>query len=240
MAELPTLLQFYMSMPPVTRAYTTACVLTTLAVQLELVSPFQLYFNPNLIFQKFQIWRLLTTFLFHGPLGFSFMFNIIFTYRHCAMLEEGTFRSRTADFCYMFLIGASLMCIMGFFVNLLFLGHAFTIMLVYVWSRQNEHVLMSFFGLFHFHAPYLPWVLFGFSFILGNSILVDLLGIAVGHIYYYLETICPRRFGFRLLKTPYFLERLFHNEEDEADAAYDYADPFLLFRINKCYPSFLD
>ena len=94
---------------------------------------------------------------------------------------------------------------MGFFVNLLFLGHAFTIMLVYVWSRQNEHVLMSFFGLFHFHAPYLPWVLFGFSFILGNSILVDLLGIAVGHIYYYLETICPRRFGFRLLKTPYFL-----------------------------------
>ncbi|KAH9510450.1 Derlin-2 [Dermatophagoides farinae] len=114
MAELSTLLQFYMSMPPVTRAYTTACVLTTLAVQLELVSPFQLYFNPNLIFQKFQIWRLVTTFLFHGPLGFSFMFNIIFTYRHCAMLEEGTFRSRTADFCYMFLIGASLMCIMGF------------------------------------------------------------------------------------------------------------------------------
>ncbi|OTF69140.1 derlin-2-like protein [Euroglyphus maynei] len=201
MAELPTLLQFYMSMPPVTRAYTTACVLTTLAV----------------------IWRLVTTFLFHGPLGFSFMFNIIFTYRHCAMLEEGTFRSRTADFCYMFLIGASLMCIMGFFVNLLFLGHAFTIMLVYVWSRHNEHVLMSFFGLFPFHAPYLPWVLFGFSFILGNSILVDLLGIAVGHIYYYLETVCPRRFGFRLLKTPHFLERLFQNYEEEA--AYEYADP---------------
>lgn len=131
---------------------------------------------------------------------------------------------------------------MGFFVNLLFLGHAFTIMLVYVWSRHNEHVLMSFFGLFPFHAPYLPWVLFGFSFILGNSILVDLLGIAVGHIYYYLETVCPRRFGFRLLKTPHFLyviwillfflkiplllkhrERLFQNYEEEA--AYEYADP---------------
>lgn len=95
--------------------------------------------------------------------------------------------------------------IMGFFVNILFLGHAFTIMLVYIWSRQNEHVLMNFFGLFNFYAPYLPWVLFGFSFILGNSILVDLLGIAVGHIYYYLETICPSRFGFRLLKTPHFL-----------------------------------
>ena len=36
-------------MPPVTRVYTTACVITTLAVQLEIVSPFQLYFNPLLI-----------------------------------------------------------------------------------------------------------------------------------------------------------------------------------------------
>ncbi|UXI14912.1 hypothetical protein NH340_JMT00855 [Sarcoptes scabiei] len=214
MAALETFTQFYMQMPPVTRVYTSACVLTTLAVQLEIVSPFQLYFNPRLIFYNFQIWRILTTFLFHGPIGFSFMFNIIFTYRHCAMLEEGSFRSRTADFVYMLFLGALLMCIIGLFVNLLFLGHAFTIMLVYIWSRHNEHVLMNFFGLFNFHAPYLPWVLLGFSFILGNSIIIDLLGIAVGHIYYYLETICPARFGFRLLKTPRFLERLFENNED--------------------------
>ena len=33
-------------MPPVTRVYTTACVITTLAVQMEIVSTFQLYFNP--------------------------------------------------------------------------------------------------------------------------------------------------------------------------------------------------
>ena len=41
--------QAYLEMPPVTRVYTTACVITTLAVQLEIVSPFQLYFNPLLI-----------------------------------------------------------------------------------------------------------------------------------------------------------------------------------------------
>ncbi|KAI2804810.1 hypothetical protein BLOT_003798 [Blomia tropicalis] len=205
MAALPVLFQFYLSMPPVTRVYSTACVLTTLAVHLELITPFQLYFNPYLIFQKFQVWRLVTTFLFFGSFGFNFMFNIIFTYRYCSMLEEGSFRTRTADFFYMFLIGGLLMNLLGFFVNLLFLGHAFTIMLVYIWSRQNEHVLMNFFGLFNFQAPYLPWVLFGFSFILGNSVIIDLIGIAVGHIYYYLENVCPARFGFRLLKTPRFI-----------------------------------
>lgn len=72
--------QEYLGMPAVTRAYTTACVLTTAAVQLEFITPFQLYFNPDLIFRKFQIWRLITNFLFFGPLGFSFFFNMIFLY----------------------------------------------------------------------------------------------------------------------------------------------------------------
>lgn len=66
--------------------------------------------------------------------------------------------------------------IFGLFVNLVFLGQAFTIMLVYVWSRRNPYVRMNFFGLLIFQAPFLPWVLMGFSLLLGNSIIVDLLG----------------------------------------------------------------
>ena len=27
-----------------------------------------------------------------------------------------------------------------------------------------------------FHAPYLPWVLLGFSVLLGNSVVIDLMG----------------------------------------------------------------
>lgn len=149
----------YLEMPPVTRAYTTACVLTTLAVvrnfktfifliftkfstrfltlvccfqQLEIVTPFHLYFNPTLIFTSFQVkgcfkpnillpliksnyflqlWRLVTSFCFFGTFGFSFLFNMIFTYRYCRMLEEGSFRNRTADFVFMFVIGASIMIV---------------------------------------------------------------------------------------------------------------------------------
>ncbi|XP_055405521.1 derlin-3 isoform X2 [Bubalus kerabau] len=44
----------FLQVPAVTRAYTAACVLTTAAV-LELLSPFQLYFNPHLVFRKFQV-----------------------------------------------------------------------------------------------------------------------------------------------------------------------------------------
>jgi hypothetical protein len=49
-------------------------------------------------------------------------------------------------------------------------------MLVYVWSRRSPRVRVNFFGLLTFQAPFLPWALMGFSLLLGNSILVDLLG----------------------------------------------------------------
>ncbi|KAH6932166.1 hypothetical protein HPB50_003305 [Hyalomma asiaticum] len=92
------------------------------------------------------------------------------------------------------------------FVNQLFLGHAFTTMLVYIWSRRNPYFRLNFFGLINFQAPYLPWVLLGFSLILGNSVIVDIVGVIVGHIYYFLEDVFPnQRGGFRLLATPRFM-----------------------------------
>ncbi|XP_028823504.1 uncharacterized protein LOC114780393 isoform X2 [Denticeps clupeoides] len=106
-----TFQQEYLQIPVVTRAYTTACVLTTAAVQLEIITPFQLYFNPDLILNRYQVWRLITNFLFFGPVGFNFLFNMIFLYRYCRMLEEGSFRGRTADFVFMFLFGGLLMTV---------------------------------------------------------------------------------------------------------------------------------
>lgn len=184
--------------------------------QLELLSPFQLYFNPHLVFRKFQVWRLVTNFLFFGPLGFSFFFNMLFVFRYCRMLEEGSFRGRTADFVFMFLFGGVLMTLLGLLGSLFFLGQALTVMLVYVWSRRNPQVRVNFFGLLTFQAPFLPWALMGFSLLLGNSILVDLLGIAVGHIYYFLEDVLPNQpGGKRLLLTPSFLKLLLDAPQED-------------------------
>ncbi|CAF0800473.1 unnamed protein product [Brachionus calyciflorus] len=204
----------FMQIPPVTRAYVTSCVLTTLAVQLDIVTPYQLYFNPELIFKNFQLWRLITNFCYFGPIGFNFLFNMLFTYRYCRFLEEGSFRGKTADFFFMFIFGGLLLTIIGFFVSTIFLGNALTIMFVYVWGRRNPLIRMNFFGLMNFQAPYLPWVLCGFSLLLGGSTTVDLMGIAVGHIYYYLEDVFPKQpGGFRTLKTPKFIEWLFETRE---------------------------
>ncbi|KAM9793644.1 derlin-2 isoform 1-T1 [Syngnathus typhle] len=165
-----------------------------------------------------EVWRLITNFLFFGPVGFNFLFNMIFLYRYCRMLEEGSFRGRTGDFVFMFLFGGFLMTIFGTFVSLVFLGQAFTIMLVYIWSRRNPNVRMNFFGLLNFQAPFLPWVLMGFSLLLGNSIIIDLLGIAVGHVYFFLEDVFPNQpGGGRWLKTPSIIKMLFDTPDDDAN-----------------------
>lgn len=78
---------------------------------LELVSPFQLYYNPTTVLKNYQLWRLVTTFLYFGSMSFSFFFNLVFTYRYCRMLEEGSFRNRSADFVMMFLFGGALMLV---------------------------------------------------------------------------------------------------------------------------------
>uniref|UniRef100_A0A3B3ZGX3 Derlin n=1 Tax=Periophthalmus magnuspinnatus TaxID=409849 RepID=A0A3B3ZGX3_9GOBI len=205
--------------PVVTRAYTTACVLTTAAVQLEIITPFQLYFNPDLILRNYQSRRINGNLTLFKQLNMSIVWSIffltsVFRYRYCRMLEEGSFRGRTADFVFMFLFGGLLMTIFGTFVSLVFLGQAFTIMLVYVWSRRNPNVRMNFFGLLNFQAPFLPWVLMGFSLLLGNSIIVDLLGIAVGHVYFFLEDVFPNQpGGGRWLKT----KMLFDTPEEDAN-----------------------
>jgi Derlin-2/3 len=107
------------------------------------------------------------------------------------LLEEGDFRGRTANFVLMLIFGVVSMTLVASYVGVHFLGSALTFMMVYVWGRRNPDVKMSFLGFFTFNAPYVPWVMLGFSVLLGNSVTIDLIGIVVGHMYYFLEYVYP-------------------------------------------------
>lgn len=207
-----TLQDWYFEIPLVTRIYLTSSVLITAACSLELLSPFTLYFNWKLVFLKGQVWRLFTNFCFFGPIGLDFTFHMFFLVRYCRLLEEGSFRGRTADFLMMLLFGGAIMCLVAPHINIPpFLGSPLAFMMVYVWGRRNEHVRMSFLGLFHFRAPFLPWTLLGFSVLLGNSPVIDLMGIVVGHLYFFCEDVYPSTRagrGRKILRTPRLLSFL--------------------------------
>jgi len=108
------------------------------------------------------------------------------------MLEETHFRNRTKAFIGLLIYAMIVLLALSPLTSIPFLGSPLSFSLVYIYSRLNPEVRMSFLGLFIFRAPYLPWVLLGFSLLLNNQIPVgDLMGIAVGHGYYFYE-ICRR------------------------------------------------
>ena len=91
-----------------------------------------------------------------------------------------------------------------------FLGPSLTFMIVYVWSRRNRDANMNFLGFMHFRAPFLAWVLLGFTLMMGNfgAVMTDAVGMGVGHLYFYLKDIFPNPPGRTrpdVLKTPRFL-----------------------------------
>lgn len=205
--------EWYRQLPVITRTYVTLSFLTTAGCALEVITPFNVYFNAKLIFKNGEVWRLFTNFFYFGSLGIDFVFHMFFLYRYCRSLEEGSFRGRSADFLWMLLIGGGLLTCIAPFVNIQFLGASLTFMMVYVWGRRHPHDHLSFLGIFTFTAPYLPWVLLAFSFMLGSNPTHDLLGMVAGHMYYFLEDVYPRMSGRRPLKTPRVLSALFAADE---------------------------
>jgi Derlin-2/3 len=203
------LLDWYYDMPPVTRAYLTACTVSTVACALELLTPFQLYYNWHAIWRGGQAWRLGTNFLFFGSWGIDFLFHMYFLVNYCRKLEESTFAGRPGDFAACLLFGMTALMAIAPWVNLVFFGRcvcrprpsparltptpnsALSFMLVYLFARAHAGLQIQLLGLIPFTAPYLPWALLAFSALLGHDVTTDVLGIAVGHVYYFLEDVYP-------------------------------------------------
>ncbi|KAI9143525.1 Derlin [Paraphysoderma sedebokerense] len=206
---------WYFETPPITRTYATASFIISLLCQLRMLSPFHLHFSWELIFYGRQYWRLMTNFFFFGTFGLDFLFHMFYLTRYCRMLEEGSFRGRPADFLYMLFLGAVSITLIAPFLprySLPFLGSPLTFMMVYIWARRNPFIHLNYLGLFVFQAPYLPWVLLSFSLLLSHGWPTgDLVGIAVGHVYWFLEDVYPRMLDSqgnrrgKVLKTPWFL-----------------------------------
>jgi hypothetical protein len=96
-----------------------------------------------------------------------------------------------ADFLFFLLLSAgSLMCVAPF-VSVHFFGSALTFVIVYVWAKRHSAAPMALFGVVRFPGAWLPYVLLAFSLLFGQSIEVDLLGMAVGHCYFFFADVWP-------------------------------------------------
>ncbi|KAJ7784555.1 Der1-like protein [Mycena metata] len=220
--------------PPITRGWLVLSVLTSLAVQTQLVTPLQLYFSPK-SFLNGQPWRAGTTFFYFGPISLDFVFHLFFLYatslcavirlsysagsmRYSRMLEESSFPNRRADYFWLLLLSSVMLLALSPLFNLPFLSSSLAFVPIYLWSRRHPSTPISLFGLFTITAPYLPIALVAFSWVLNGTWKAaagDLVGCAVGHVGWFLRDVWTREMmgGPTVFsEAPVRLKRLFGDE----------------------------
>lgn len=199
------ILRFFTNIPPISRYYGAAVILTTMACVGGLTRPYELYFEDTLVFQQRQWWRLFTSFFFFSPtFNTNLLFQLFYLVHYFSQLESGPlFHDKPGSFAYMLLLGALALLMMAPLVGLYFLGPSLSFMCVYVWGRTAPlYMRINLFGMMAVSPPYLPWALLIISVFMGNDIKADLAGIAVGHVYFFLEKVLPQMVGYQPLRTP--------------------------------------
>ncbi|KAJ1552261.1 Derlin 1, partial [Cladochytrium tenue] len=166
------------------------------------------------------VWRLATSFLWL-PLNFSYLTVLYFLYNYAMQLETSLFAGRRADMVFFLAFEAATILPLAVMFRRLVLLESLVTALVYVWAMANRHAEVSFFFGLRFKAMYLPWVWLIFDFLSGSSDPTGkLLGIAAGHLYYFLDRVYPEQTGGRrLLVTPAFVARAFPEPDAQGTAA---------------------
>lgn len=204
---------WFNSLPKFTRYWFGGTVALSLLGRFGILHPQYLILTYDLFINHFQIWRPITA-LFFYPIspqtGFHFLINLYFLVNYSKLLESGVFASSPAEYATLLLFNWGLCILTALFMNMMFLMDPMVLSVLYIWCQLNKDVIVNFWFGTQFKAMYLPWVLFGFNLILSGGGMAELIGIIVGHMYFFLKFQYPQQYGgASLLGTPSILENWF-------------------------------
>ncbi|XP_028176885.1 derlin-1 [Ostrinia nubilalis] len=204
---------WYRNVPFFTRTWLTLTIVFSLIGRFGLVNPYYLLLDFYPFVFECQIWRPLTAAFYYpiGPgTGFHFLINCYFLYTYSQRLETGMFQGKPADYLYMLLFNWVCCVIIGLMINVPLIMDPLVLSVLYVWCQLNKDVVVSFWFGTRFKAMYLPWVLLAFNMILSGGGAMELVGILIGHLSFFLQFKYPQEFGGpAILTPPAFLKRMF-------------------------------
>lgn len=161
-----------------------------------------------------QVWRLFTHLFFIAPFSMNFLFNMLWLLQYGQILEKQTFAFAPADMVYMLLFGGTLLTAVSLLIpslGMTFNAAPLIFMLIYVYSRNFPNQNASIWGLFTIQTFYLPFAFLGVTVVLGGDPIPDIVGMVIGHLYWFLTEIYPSQGGRNWLETPDWLKQVVSN-----------------------------
>lgn len=193
-----------------TRYALGAVFVLTCLVSLHIVSPYHVVLLST-TFTEFQLWRLFTAALFFGSFSLPWLFSVAMFVSYMNYNETYDFKEKTGDFLWMLLFLLLCNSLGGVLLGLFTTSFALLMSLCWVFCRRHPELKMNLYG-FEFASNTFPWILLLFHFILGQSVMEDILGIFVGHVFFFLRDVMPKTHGGDPLRTPaWFLRYVMPN-----------------------------
>jgi Derlin-2/3 len=177
--------------PPITRFYLSFSIAITLLSYFFNNNnwPKSLTFDLVSFLFRFHWWKFFTGFLFIGQLDLFYPLTVQFVWQHMSQLEKLSIK-QPDQFFTMLVFGAGTLVLLYSFagISTMFLGHNLATYLVYIWSREFEGMDVNFMDICTLKSESLPWFFCLQSLLLEQEIpIADLIGIVVGHLYWYLK-----------------------------------------------------
>ena len=233
MAANPGPREMYEAIKPVTRVWLTAATLVMLGAKYGAVQLASIGFVPQLVLRRFEVWRLVTTFLFVGMPSFNTLIRLYNLYRFGNQLESSPFagglgahEGNVADYAFQLAIVALFALLLGAALGAAYLGPSLLASVIYLWSKRFPTQRVSLF-FFQMDGIWFPWAMVAVSLVLGDDPTPELMGIAAAHMFYFLREEVPKlntgpgsvgaTLGFlsALTVTPGFVYRAFGADSTE-------------------------
>eukprot|EP00553_Chaetoceros_curvisetus_P013906 CAMPEP_0204641738 /NCGR_PEP_ID=MMETSP0717-20131115/51305_1 /ASSEMBLY_ACC=CAM_ASM_000666 /TAXON_ID=230516 /ORGANISM="Chaetoceros curvisetus" /LENGTH=281 /DNA_ID=CAMNT_0051662441 /DNA_START=32 /DNA_END=877 /DNA_ORIENTATION=+ len=205
---------WYDQLPFVTKNWLTAAVLFTVMVNFEVIPIRSIYWSFEKVKDEFEIWRILSNFLFMGTFSFNTLISLFMLYQYSMNYEsQSGFNTGsgggTADYVFMLIFGMMGLLITGSFIDVgVFFGEQLKDYVMYLWCKRDPAARVSLFG-FPLQAMYLPFAHMGLRIFMGGSIATMVHAFVVAHVYYFLAEVVPKMHAKVILNTPEFLVSMF-------------------------------
>ncbi|KAJ6228009.1 derlin-1 [Anaeramoeba flamelloides] len=200
--------------PPVTRWWVTSILVTLLLGVLGIVPPKYMVYTPTLAFKHFQIWRIVTCFLFIGLPSFPFFLTMIFLITYSKSLENFSYQGNPAEYLWMLIVCGAVFLIVAPLLNIIMLGDMLAALVCYIYCRRNPDKQVSLYGLLQIQLKYFPFVSLALRMLMGRGVIGFGAAMLVGHLYWLLADDLPKKNNQVYIKTPQFLVNLVNKNGD--------------------------
>jgi Derlin-2/3 len=212
--DTPGMDAWFRSLPLVTRYWLGASVVCTLGVNFGIINGHYIPFFWDNVQSKFELWRLLSCFLYVGGFSFGTLVSFLLLYQFSERYERGgPFNTGagggTADYMFMMMFLMTVLLITYPLMNMLapiapIFSQNLIFGVLYCWSRRFPTAQANVWG-FPIPAMYVPFAQLVLRLFMGGQVWDMLHGMGVAHLYYFLADVVPQVQGRDVLHTPQFL-----------------------------------